>query len=630
VNYRADIDGLRALAVVPVVLFHAHFASFSGGYVGVDIFFVISGFLITRILHRELDADRYSIWRFYERRIRRIFPALFVVLASVAAVSAIIMMPDDLRELGKYLVATTMFAANILFWLETDYFGAPAELNPLLHTWSLAVEEQYYIIFPLLLALAFRVARNWVVSLLVGCFIISFAVSIWSVYSEPTGAFYLLQSRAWELLCGSLLALGVMPTIRSRMGNEFLAWAGLGAILTSVFAYTSDTRFPGLAAVLPCFGTCALIHAGQAGTLPTRLLSLRPVAGVGLVSYSLYLWHWPLIVLSEYQLMRKLESMERLEVAAASIVLAFLSWRFVERPFRRPDGVIRPRQLFPVAALTMVAVLSGGGGLYLLDGLPQRIQELANLKKIPAATDGTVRSDRCFLETEMTYQEWTADNCMLVANGPHRALLWGDSHAHQYASAIKAASHDIPIGVVQYSAAGCAPVFGGDFSARPNCRSFNDNVLEVIKAQRIDTIILVAYWERHLKQSNFNVAELMDTIRTLNKLGLKVVVIGQLPIQSYRNPIQVALRRNQANDHAPIYYAAPVGNPRFNKVFAAELKEVVFVDPTLSLCRGEVCLYMLNEALLYRDDNHLSYLGSSYVLDHAIIPQLRALYQPDS
>ncbi len=275
--YRADIDGLRAVAVIPVVLFHAGARWFSGGYVGVDVFFVISGYLITTILVQDFSAGRYSIARFYERRIRRIFPALFVVVLCSSVVGHLLLLPEDLKAFAKSVVATTLFVSNIVFWGESGYFDGPAEMKPLLHTWSLAVEEQYYIAFPIVLFLLYRFASpriaSWVIAL--GA-LLSFGLSVWGVHNAPVATFYLLPTRAWELLVGSLLAVGLVPLFRSRAVAEIAAAFGIALILFAVFTFDHDTPFPGLNALAPCIGAALLIQSGRNGFIPAigRALSM--------------------------------------------------------------------------------------------------------------------------------------------------------------------------------------------------------------------------------------------------------------------------------------------------------------------------------------------------------------------
>ena len=332
-RYRRDIDGLRAVAILPVLLFHAHVPGFSGGYVGVDIFFVISGYLITGIIAREVDQGRFSILRFYERRFRRIMPALALMMLAVLAASAWLYLPADLASVPKSALAATLFVSNLWFFTDTGYFAGGADVKPLLHTWSLAVEEQYYIGFPVLLMLLARAGSRWRSAIVATLALLSLSLSVFMQRDTSGFAFYLLPTRAWELFAGALLALGCIPAIRQRWKREAIAWGGMAAIMLAVACYDRDTLFPGIAAMAPVLGAAALIHAAP-GTRAARLLGCPPLVGVGLISYSLYLWHWPLIVFTEYATDMPLAGYTRIAVIAAALIAALVSWRFVERPFR--------------------------------------------------------------------------------------------------------------------------------------------------------------------------------------------------------------------------------------------------------------------------------------------------------
>ena len=294
--YRADIDGLRALAVLPVLFFHFHIKLFSGGFVGVDIFFVISGYLITQIIFADLKRDRFSIVTFYERRIRRIFPALLTVLAVTTLVAFTVLLPAEVEDYGKSLMAATISFSNVYFWSESGYFDAPASLKPLLHTWSLGVEEQFYLLFPLLMAWLYRNHRRYLPHVLIVAALASFGAAVYVMQTNPSSAFYLPHLRAWELMIGAMLAIGMFPPLLKSWQRELAASVGFALIVFAVLTYTAATPFPGLNAVAPCVGAALILAAGQHGTTVVgRVLSLKPIVWVGLISYSLYLWHWPVM-----------------------------------------------------------------------------------------------------------------------------------------------------------------------------------------------------------------------------------------------------------------------------------------------------------------------------------------------
>ncbi|MFC3695314.1 acyltransferase family protein, partial [Chenggangzhangella methanolivorans] len=327
--YRPEIDGLRAVAVLSVLLYHAA-GLVPGGFVGVDVFFVISGYVITKTIAADLAAGSFGLWSFYERRIRRIAPALGVTILATAAASAAILLPIDLEAMGKSAIAAALMVSNMLFWGQAGYFDAAAQAKPLLHTWSLGIEEQFYLIFPLLVAGLWRFARRAVVPVLAVLAAASFAASIWHLPVDPDDVFYLAPYRFWELLIGALIAL---RPARALEGSAF-AFLGLGLIAGAVLLYDDKTLFPGLAALAPTLGAALAINGAREGMAAARLLAARPLVLVGKISYSLYLVHWPLIVLVEYRQDARLDATEAWLVIAVSLVLAWISWHFVEQPFR--------------------------------------------------------------------------------------------------------------------------------------------------------------------------------------------------------------------------------------------------------------------------------------------------------
>lgn len=360
---RRDIDGLRALAVIPVVLFHFGFSTFSGGFVGVDVFFVISGFLITSILFREISAQRFSFVDFWARRARRIIPALSVVLLVTLALGWLLLTAKDFSELGRTVRYQALFISNILFMREDGYFQPASDLKPLLHTWSLAVEEQYYIFFPLLMVLLMRHVRHWR-WMLFAVLLISFGLNIAYIDRKPDFAFFSLPTRAWELLCGAMLAVlparkhAVRPWLAQSVGA-----AGLAAVLLAVFTFDRGTVFPGWAALLPVLGATALIWSGgQGSTWAGQLLSARVFVWIGLLSYSFYLWHWPVYVYANAISIDGIQPWEAAGWILLALGLAWLSWRFVELPFR-DKRLLAGRKPVLVGGLMAMAVLAVTGSV---------------------------------------------------------------------------------------------------------------------------------------------------------------------------------------------------------------------------------------------------------------------------
>jgi peptidoglycan/LPS O-acetylase OafA/YrhL len=390
-GYRADIDGLRALAIVPVLLFHAGVPGFGGGYVGVDILFVISGFLITGVIAREIDAGQFSIVHFYERRARRIMPALMAMIAAVLVVASWLYFPDDLRKLPASAIAATLFYSNIHLFFDVNYFGGGSEIKPLLHSWSLAVEEQFYIGFPVLMIMIARFAPQWRRGIVAAFALLSFAIAVATQAKGDGFAFYWLPPRAWELFAGSLLALGVMPTL-GRRTREALALAGVIAIAFSIITYGKTTVFPGVTALPPVLGAVAIIMAGR-GTRIAQILETPLLVGIGLISYSLYLWHWPVIVFAEYTTNARLSGWRSVAAIALSLGLAVLSWRWIERPFRDPRRMGR-KTIFTWTGVGMASLCAASLALATTDGWSGRFNP-ATLQYLAAAKDISPMRDAC-------------------------------------------------------------------------------------------------------------------------------------------------------------------------------------------------------------------------------------------
>jgi len=376
-RYRAEIDGLRAIAVVPVILGHADFKLFSGGFVGVDIFFVISGYLITGILLDELNAGKFSLVGFYERRARRIIPALSVVMAVSSILAYLLMLPDELENYGQSLVATTLFSNNLLLSLTTGYWKLASEFKPLLHTWSLGVEEQYYIVFPLLLMLSYSAFKRSTALVLSVLAAISLAASQWGSVHAPESAFYLPYTRGWELLLGSLVAFYLRETQQvsvSSSAKQWLSMAGLALLALAIFGYDASTPTPSLYTLVPTVGAALIILFAEPGTLAQRLLSSRLLVGIGLVSYSAYLWHYPLFAFTKVTSVSAPPASLLAGLCVVTFVCAALSWKFVETPFRRRDQVSRTT-IFSTAAAASVLFVGIGLYFHATHGVPSRMYE---------------------------------------------------------------------------------------------------------------------------------------------------------------------------------------------------------------------------------------------------------------
>lgn len=375
-KYRAEIDGLRALAVAPVILFHAGFELFSGGFVGVDVFFVISGYLITMVLIEDIEKKQFSIVYFYERRVRRILPALYMVMAFSIFVAWILLSDAALNKFGNGLLGVTLFVSNIIFWRQEEgYFDEAAELNPLLHTWSLSVEEQYYLLFPLFLVIAWRFGKTRVFWMIIGMLILSLLLSEWGWRNRATANFYLAPTRAWELFVGSIAAFVVQRNGVRK--NNTLALLGLAAIIFSIFAYDKSTPFPSVYALVPILGVVLLILFAHKNTIVCKLLSKRAIVGIGLISYSAYLWHQPLFAFTRIYTKELSLSLElSLVLILTTLVLSYFSWKFIETPFRSRATVSLRLLVLTASTALVLMVLAGLASKIAVQNAEYRLSKL--------------------------------------------------------------------------------------------------------------------------------------------------------------------------------------------------------------------------------------------------------------
>jgi peptidoglycan/LPS O-acetylase OafA/YrhL len=645
-EYRADIDGLRAIAIVPVLLFHAGFAFCPGGYVGVDVFFVVSGFLITSLIAPDISAGRFSLIDFYSRRMRRLFPALFAVVIASAVAGAWLLMPRAYQYFGGSAFATALFGSNIFFWLEAGYFDTAAKTKPLLHTWSLAVEEQFYLMFPLLLGLALRGgSTRRAVAWTVGVLAASLLASQWAVRQAPPAAFYLVPFRAWELALGVLLALTSVAPPRSATLRNALASAGLAAIAWSSATYSWQTEFPGFSALVPCLGAALVIWNGQdRGTLVNRWLAWRPLVFIGLISYSLYLWHWPLLVFTRLYLVRVLTTPDKIVVLAAAFALAIASWCFIEQPIRRRARLSSDRALLMWAAITVAAVSAVGLGLVVSSGWPQRLDARAS-QLLAGASDVNPRRDECsFLEgSDLLAGKACRLGPPAGVDRPPRFVVWGDSHADALMPVFDRLALQHGTSGLYAGRLGCPPLLGverRDIVVR--CREYNDAVLQTIERLDVPRIIIVARWAHYTSDPTYkreartrvvitddesrtsamagnDVVLERGLARTLAALGgREVVVVAPIPEVGYNVPDVLArlamlgrefdLRPTTAEfAERQQYVEAMLG--RLRSRYAFELTE-----PAVALCTGERCAVLDQDVPLYSDDHHLTTSGAMRLL----------------
>ena len=624
--YRPDIDGLRALAVIPVCLFHAGLPVFPGGFVGVDVFFVISGYLMASVIGRDLSDSAFSILDYYERRVRRIFPALVVVLAFTALMASAYLTPKFLRAFGDTLVASALFASNVVFWRKSEnYFDATTELDPLLHLWSLSVEEQFYILFPVVLAVAWRFGRRVVFALVAGALAASLALSIWGVANAPTATFYLLPTRAWELLAGAIVALwpagGTRPSL-AVLVNNCAGLLGLVLILWAMIFFNPGTAFPGAAAIVPCLGAVLLIHSGRDGaTLAARLLSVRPLTFVGGISYSLYLWHWPLLVFAAGQ-----GWMERSPAFASTMIIVvsgFIAWasqRWVEQPFRRRDGVVSGNGLCAGAVASMALVAAFGVFARGSNGWPARFPGIAAVAIEPQLAGEQPEGDGwCFVDRR---EDWSDDRCFLSRRSPDKALLWGDSFASHYAYGFSATG-STDFDVLQYTSPQCPPVFGYDAASRPACAAFNSPVPSIIARHGITTVIMAANWHSYVSRRKMRLEDIQGTIDILRRAGARVVLVGQSPVFAFAFPDEYFFSVYGSPGGDGPYTGALAVNPDINRGMSAVAKPDVFFDALAPLCKGGKCVFKDEGLYLFGDHGHFTQAGSARMVA-ALLARIRA------
>ncbi len=658
VSYRPDIDGLRTIAVLAVVLYHADIGPFSGGFIGVDVFFVISGFLIMSTLTSDLTAGRFSVLAFYERRIRRIFPALFTMMAIVTAVAALVFLPAEFAAHGKALVAAATSLSNVFFYATSStagYFDNASETRLLLHTWSLSVEEQFYVLLPVALMLLRGRSRRTLALALALFAAASFALSLVLVAYRPMDAFYLVLPRAWELLAGCLLAVCNVPAIDRRWLREAAAALGVAMIAVAVFDYTRATAFPGAAALLPCAGALLLIHAGKVAkgsdgaTLVGRVLSASPSVYVGRISYSLYLWHWPIIVfVGQAALVRGLDSGElgaraKILILVASFAAAILSYHLVEQPFRGKGALsrilTRPRLIGGGLSTAVLASLVGAV-IVAGSGFPQRYDSAS---RVTIAANLAREADRPAPGCENWKTRplnWSqVDSCPDDRGEPRTILFWGDSHVWSLRPLVHALHDENALGhrgEVYAIAAACPPSEHMN-NALPgySCGRFAKLAMERAAKPDVDTVFIAfaPWWDasdgrlcrtsgddrctktlgRHEAEALL-VEDMTHAVHILRAEGKKVVL--QLPAPSY----DVYVPRYEINEvvygsATRLLRAAGVIRPlerndhdslREGLLGIAHAEGATVYDPKASLCSGELCDAARDGVSLYIDDNHLA------------------------
>jgi peptidoglycan/LPS O-acetylase OafA/YrhL len=632
-TYRPEVDGLRAISVGAVLLYHAQLKT-PGGFAGVDVFFVISGFLITSIILKDTaSSGGFSILRFWERRIRRILPALLAVIVSTVLIGWFVLLPSDFSGLGKSVMAQAVFGGNFYFWLSSGYFTQPAALKPLLHTWSLAVEEQYYLLFPLL----FIARANWKMGALrrgLGiAAVASLGLSYYLSRVAPDAGFYLVPGRAWELLAGALLAIAPRKPNMPMVLSEILGWGGLLAILLAFLFFDERTPFPGIAALLPCAGTVAVIWASdldEASSSVKHLLALRPLVFLGQISYSLYLWHWPILVYACYWADNgHLRWPARVGLLGASVALAIASWRFVETPIRTRRALPTPRAAFAFGLMSPVVCSLIGVLLVTNDGMPSRFSD-AILRCDAARSDTSAESG--FLTVSLESVRRGGFPREGPAQAPVRCLVWGDSQAMAAAPALDELAGKFSSSVEFATHPATPPIL--DFQSHASTslgldsKPWSEAVVAHVRTNRISNVLLVASWlwyaeapspELAVENRRALAAKLGATTLALRQAGARVWIMKAVPSQPVSVPLGLAkaLLKGQPID-------VGVRKEDFLKLSGLENEILVgaaengaaILDPSPAFFGDlETCKVESSGYPLYSDANHVSRRGALLLMD---------------
>ena len=649
-GYRRDIDGLRAVAVLAIVVHHAFPALLPGGFVGVDLFFVISGFLITRIIAGQRDAGTFSWGGFYLRRARRIVPAYVVVVLATVGLAAWIEMPRLLAQTGAAAAASGLFLANVLAAQSPGYFAPGVQQNPLLHLWSLGVEEQFYLVWPALIAL---LSLGWLRRARVGLALALLVASLLLAQGLVAGgstvaAFFYLPTRVWEFLAGGVLALGLVRPPADRRVANLAVVCGLLAIAWSLVALTEASPFPGLSAVPACLGAVLLVWSGQDAT-PGAAVILRvgPVVALARASYSLYLWHWPLLVLAADVAQQPLTILQRLGVVILSLVLAALTWRLVEQPFRR-GGVDRPWRRLGVILPLLLAPIGAGTVLFFGHGLPQRLSPDARALADLEETDVNPARATCFEGADKASPascRFGATPGVVIGSEGDEVLVWGDSHADAVVPGVVAWSRARGWSVREAARGGCPPL--ADVRVRVygrlnrGCEAAANRALDTIASdRRLKLVVLAARWPLYRDAPPFyDVNSPRVTVDTAARPGvrpalsaaltatldaiarrrpdLRVLVIGPVPELTLAPPECLAQQR-QLGGRPEVCARVEAGSPLARALPAeaairAAVEDrpgVAAVFPTETLCLDGGCAGMIDGRPIYFDDDHLGAWGA--------------------
>jgi peptidoglycan/LPS O-acetylase OafA/YrhL len=616
--YRRDIDGLRAIAVLLVILNHGGMGT-AGGFIGVDVFFVISGFVITGLIHRGLKDGTFSFFDFWVRRILRIIPASAVVCLTTVLLSLFITFPIDAVETARSAIAQQLMLANFFFWKTTGYFDGPSNLKPLLHFWSLAVEEQFYLIYPIVLFLLSKPKFGQTTALLVfGASLIGLLlVSEIGCRRFPSAAYYLLPSRAWELLLGGLLSMKAPGCSLGRNFRSSLSIGSLLLILFIAFYYNSATRFPGLAAIPPCLLTCVIIWVnGFGGNLGKDLLQSSCLVGVGTISYSLYLWHWPIIVFMRYWQGNDLPLNLLIVWLVLTFLISYLSWKYIESPMRAASTDGRALRLV-MACISFPLIIAVAGQTIAKQGYPERVP--ADVVRFQAA-----RESKLFIN-EVTVVDALNQNYPVFGShdGDLRCLVWGDSHAMALMPGINAACERLQCRGIQATHSATPPlldfVYPDTFGLGDTNPIFADQVVRMVEQRRISFVIINASWNKYAANPEFK-AKLGTTVSKLNAAGAKVILVLDVANQEVDVPSVLAKRafwRLSSDGYGVSVELHRKRNQSVNQIIRSMANSATAVVDleTLFVNTQGTWLAISSGQVLYRDSSHLSVEGGLLLTD---------------
>lgn len=642
-DYRPDLDGMRAVAILPVLLFHAGITGFQGGFIGVDVFFVLSGYFMARILLNDLDRGRFTLRQFYIRRIKRIIPALVTMIATSSIAAWFLLMPQELLYFANSVRAAALFTSNILFRQESGYFDLASDMKPLLHTWSLSVEEQFYIVFPVTLLFVYKFWRKRILVILIAAIFLSFAAGTWAVLHAPVKAFYLLQFRVWELLIGALVA-AAPPAKYGAFASRTLTVVGLASVFVPVYFYSPELPFPGAYAAVPCLGTALVIYSRCQEGMVAGFLSNPVSVFIGRISYSLYLWHWPIIVFFRHALGHELTGGWTLGVLAASFAVAYLSWRFVEQPARYGNLAASYKVLFGFSGCAILTAVAFAFIVNKLDGVPQRLPKDAYGLYQAAHDRSQFYSNRCFADTDGSgltpEQIRKGDLCKAGAatSGEPQFLIWGDSHAAAIAPAIDAAARRIGVSGLFVGRASCPPLPNADFgspAAVKRCVDHTSAVMSLIEQRQFAFVFMVGYWPKYVHRAELpgqgiffdpNIepsttdwsapvrASLEATLAHFTRQGTKAILVMDVPEMGYDVP-EVLARAAVSGRSLDIAPSPEYTNKRqalARRVLeeTAESMGALVVDPLSVICDTYRCYAIRDGVVLYADQDHLSAKGA--------------------